>query len=124
MLNKLVDAMSHNLSAHLNISLVLSEFYRENGMPEKAKSHIQSTGFITEDTWMTLGPFDNTDGIGYDTAYIPEDVTQIDTTTKYNGIDEQVSWQKSADRTLDGYVGLGRDVDWGVAYAFATCYLT
>ena len=120
MLNKLVDAMSHNLSAHLNISLVLSEFYRENGMPEKAKSYIQSTGFITEDAWWTLGPFDNTAGIGYDTAYIPEDVTQIDTTTTYNGIDGQVSWQKSADRTLDGYVGLGRDVDWGVAYAFAT----
>ena len=120
MLNKLVDAMSHNLSAHLHLSLVLAEFYRENDLPEKAKAHIQSTGFITEDVWWTLGPFDNTAGIGYDTAYIPEDVTQIDTTTIYNGINGQVSWQKSTDKTLEGYIGLGKDVDWRVAYAFAT----
>ena len=120
MLNNLVDAMSHNLSMHLHLSLVLAEFYRENDMPEKAKSYIQSTGFITEDAWWTLGPFDNTAGIGYDTAYIPEDVTQIDTTTTYNGIDGQVSWQKSADKTLEGYIGLGKDVDWSVAYAFVT----
>ena len=120
MLNKLVDAMSHNLSAHLHLSLVLAEFYRENDLPEKAKAHIQSTGFITEDVWWTLGPFDNTAGIGYDTAYIPEDVTQIDTTTIYKGINGQVSWQKSTDKTLEGYIGLGKDVDWRVAYAFAT----
>ena len=120
MLNKLVDAMSHNLSIHLHLSLVLAEFYRENDMPEKAKSHIQSTGFITEDAWWTLGPFGNTAGIGYDTAYILEDVTQIDTTTIYNGIDGQISWKKSADSALDGYIDLGKDVDWGVAYAFAT----
>ncbi|MXV73602.1 tetratricopeptide repeat protein, partial [Candidatus Poribacteria bacterium] len=120
MLNKLVDAMSHNLSAHLHLSLVLAEFYRENDMPEKAKAHIQSTGFITEDAWWTLGPFDNTSGIGYDTAYIPEDVTQIDTTTIYNGINGQVRWEKNADKTLEGYIGLGKDIDWRVAYAFAT----
>ena len=29
-------------------------------------------------------------------------------------------WQKSVDRTLDAYIGLNKDVDWGVAYAFAT----
>ena len=120
MLNKLVDAMSHNLSMHLHLSLVLAEFYRENDMPEKAKAYVQGTGFITKDAWWTLGPFDNTNGIGYDTAYIPEDVTQIDTATKYNGIDGQVRWQKSADRTLDGYIGFEEDVDWAVTYAFTT----
>ena len=70
MLNKLVDAMSHNMSAHLNICLMLAEFYRENDAPEQAKAYIQSTGFITEDAWWLLGPFDNTDGIGYDTVYV------------------------------------------------------
>ena len=121
MLNKLVDAMSHNLKAHLHLNLVLAEFYRENDMPEKAKKHIQNTGFITQDSWWILGTFDNTDGIGYDTAYIPEDTTQTDPATTYNGIDGQVRWKpKSDDRTLDGYIGLGRDVDWRVAYAFAT----
>ena len=120
MLSKLVDAMSHNLNAHLHLSLVLAEFYRENDMPEKAKAHIQKTGFITQDTWMILGPFDNTNGIGYDTAYILEDLTQIDTTAKYNGINGNIRWKKSVDKTLDGYIGLDKDVDWVVAYAFAT----
>ncbi len=120
MLNKLVDAMSDNLKAHLHLNLVLAEFYRENNMPEKAKTHIQNTGFITQDSWWILGTFDNTDGIGYDTAYIPEDATTVDTSAKYNGIDGQISWQKSEDGTLDGYISLWEDVDWGVAYAFAT----
>ena len=120
MLNQLIDATSNNLNTQLTLNLALAEYCNENGMPEKAEAYIQKTGFIAEHAWLTLGPFDNTGGIGYDTTYIPEDVTQIDTTTKYNGIDGQVSWQKSADNTLDGYVGLDRDVDWGVAYAFAT----
>ncbi len=120
MLNKLVDAMSHNLSMHLHLSLVLAEFYRESDKPEKAKAYVQGTGFITKDAWWTLGPFDNTNGIGYDTAYIPEDVTQIDTATKYNGINGQVGWQKSADRTLDGYIGFEKDIDWAITYAFTT----
>ncbi len=31
-----------------------------------------------------------------------------------------MSWQKSTDDTLNGYIHLGKDVDWRVAYAFAT----
>ena len=121
MLNELVNTISDNTITQLNLSLTLAEFCFNNNMPEKAKAYIQKTGFIAENAWWTLGPFDNTDGTGYDTAYIPEDTTQIDTATKYKGIDGQVRWKpKSDDRTLDGYVGLGRDVDWRVAYAFAT----
>ena len=119
-LNKLVDATSHNLNTQLTLNLALAEFCRENGMPEKAKAYIQKTGFIAENVWLTLGPFDNTAGIGYDTAYIPEAATEIETSAKYNGIDGQISWQKSEDETLDGYISLWKDVDWGVAYAFAT----
>ena len=120
MLNELVNTISDNVVIQLNLSLTLAEFCFNNNMPGKAKAYIQKTGFIAENAWWTLGPFDNTDGIGYDTAYIPEDATQIDTTARYNGIDGQVRWEKSDDRTLDGYVSLGRDVDWRVAYAFAT----
>ena len=120
MLNELVSAVPDNQIVQFDLNLVLAEFCRENDMPEKAKAHIQRTGFITEDMWWTLGPFDNTGGIGYNTAYIREDATLIDPTTKYDGVEGKVSWQKSTDRTLDGYIGLGKDVDWGVAYAFAT----
>ena len=121
MLNELVDTLSDNMVIQLNLSLTLAEFCYNNNMPEKAKAYIQKTGFIAENAWWTLGPFDNTDGIGYDTTYIPENTMQIDTATKYEGIDGQVRWKpKSDDRILDGYVGLGKDVDWRVAYAFAT----
>ena len=120
MLNNLVDATSNNPSVHLKLNLLLAEFYRENDMPDSANAYMQRTGFITEDVWLILGPFDNTDHIGYDTAYIQEDATQINTAAKYDAVDGQVSWQKSSDDTLNGYINLGENVDWGVAYAFAT----
>ena len=120
MLNKLMNAIPDNLSVQLNLDLLLAEFYRDNDMPEKAEAYIQKTGFITEDAWLTLGPFDNAGGIGYNTAYIPEDATQIDITQKYDGIDKKISWEKSTDDTLNGYISLGDNVDWGVAYTFAT----
>ena len=120
MLDNLLNATPDNLTVQSDVYLKLAEFCRANAMPEKAKTYIQKTGVITEDAWLILGPFDNTDGIGYDTAYIPEDATQIDATVKYDNVDGQVSWQKSTDATLNGYIDLGRDVNWRVAYAFAT----
>ena len=41
-------------------------------------------------------------------------------TAKYNGIDKQIQWQKSEDNILNGYISLGDNVDWGVAYGFTT----
>ena len=120
MLDTLVNTAPNNLTDQLDINLKLAEFCHENALPEKAKTYVQKTGVITEDSWLILGPFDNTKGVGYDTAYIAEDVTQIDTTAEYDGIDGQVSWQKSTDATLNGYVDLGENVNWRVAYAFAT----
>ena len=120
LLNQLVDALSHKPSVQLNANLVLAEFYRNNNMSEKAEAHIQKTGFITEDAWLILGPFDNAGGIGYHKAYIREDAIQIDTSEKYDGIDGQINWEKSEDDMLNGYISLGHKIDWGAAYAFAT----
>lgn len=120
MLNKIIQDMSNKLTVRLNATLVLAEYYRENGMVEKAEEHIQKTGFITEDKWLILGPFDNTDGNGFNTAYIPEDITHINLNAEYNGLNQKVRWQKSTDDTFNGYIHLGKDVDWRVAYAFAT----
>ena len=120
LLNTLMETIPDKLSVQLNIHLLLAGFYRDNDMPEKAEVHIQKTGFISEDAWLVLTPFDNAQGIGHNTAYIPEDATQIDTTAKYNGIDEQIRWKKSEDNTLNGYISLGDNIDWGVAYAFTT----
>ena len=120
MLDTLVNTPSNNLTDPLEVILKLAEFCSENAMPEKAKTYVQKTGVITEEAWLILGPFDNTEGVGYDTAYIAEDATQIDTTAEYNGVDGLVRWQKSADETLDGYIDLGENINWRVAYAFTT----
>ncbi|MYB01065.1 tetratricopeptide repeat protein [Candidatus Poribacteria bacterium] len=120
MLDQLMNTMSDNLGIQLDINLKLAEFCRENAMPEKAKTYVQKTGVIAEDSWLILGPFDNTKGVGYDTAYIPEDATQIDTTAKYDAVDGRISWQRSTDDTLNGFIDLGQDVNWRVAYAFVT----
>ena len=120
MLDTLVNTPPNNLTDPLEVTLKLAEFCSENAMPEKAKTYVQKTGVITEDAWLILGPFDNTEGVGYDTAYIAEDATQIDTTAEHNGVDGLVHWQKSTDETLDGYIDLGENINWRVAYAFAT----
>ena len=120
MLDTLMNTAPNNLTNQSDVNLKLAEFCRENAMPEKAKTYIQRTGVITEDVWLILGPFDNTDGIGYDTAYIAEDATQIDTTAEHNGVDGLVKWQKSTDDNLNGYIDFGQDVNWRVAYALAT----
>ncbi|MDE0316188.1 MAG: sigma-70 family RNA polymerase sigma factor [Candidatus Poribacteria bacterium] len=110
-----------SLALQLDTHFALAEFYRDHDMLEKADEHIKKTGFVTEDAWMVLGPFDNAGGIGYNTVYIPEDITEIDLTTKYDGLDGLVSWKKFTDDKLDGYIHLGeKNVDWQVSYAFAT----
>lgn len=110
-----------NLILQLDTNFDLAEYYRENSMLEKADEHIQKTGFVTEDVWMVLGPFDNAGGIGFNTAYITEDITEIDLTAKYDRLNGRVRWKKFTDAELDGKIYLGeKNVDWHVSYAFAT----
>ena len=104
----------------LDANLSIAEYYRDKGMLDKAGEHIQKMGLITEDSWIVLGPFDNIDKIGFETAYIPEDATHIDPTVKYDTIDGKVGWQKCSDDKLDGNIRFGKDVDWRVAYARTT----
>lgn len=104
----------------LDANLSIAAYYRDKGMLDKAGEHIQKTGLITEDSWIVLGPFDNIDKIGFDTAYIPEDATHIDTTVKYDTIDGKMGWQTCSDDKLDGNIRFGKDVDWRVAYAWTT----
>ena len=122
MLNNLIDASELDLPAQLNTIMALAQFYEANNLPENADALIQKTGFMTEDAWMILGPFDNVDRIGFNTEYIPENLPQIDTTVKYDGKIGQVSWRKCPDDFIDGYIRILPDVDWSVAYAFATVH--
>ena len=118
MLNNLIDVMENDLPAQLNTIMALAQFYQANNQHEKADALVQKTGFITEDAWMILGPFDNVGRIGFNTEYIPENLPQIDTTVQYDGKNGQVRWQKSTDDFIDGYIHLEDKVNWSVAYSF------
>ena len=98
----------------------LAGFYSKNDISDKAMEQLLQTGIVHEKAWMTLGPFDNTAGIGYDTEYIPEDSGEIDLTEKYEGVDEQINWKELTDDVLDGFIDLGYNVNWRVSYAYAT----
>ncbi len=98
----------------------LAGHYSKNNMPDKAMEQLLQTGIVHEKAWMTLGPFDNTAGIGYDMEYIPEDTGEIDLTKKYNAVDGQINWKKLTDDVLDGFIDLGHNVNWRVSYAYAT----
>ena len=55
MLDTLVNTAPNNLKDRSDVNLKLAEFCRENAMPEKAKTYVQKTGVITEDSWLILG---------------------------------------------------------------------
>ncbi len=126
MLDALINSiLSRNSSSHanvygVNVYLNLAEYYSKNNMPDKAMEQMRSIGVISENAWLILGTFDNTDGIGYNTAYIPEGITQIDLTGQYEGVNEQISWKKLSDDTFNGFIDFGRDTNWSVSYAWAT----
>jgi len=117
---QLLDALPDKIANHPENFLALAKFCLTYGLTEKAAAYINKAGFIAESAWLTLGPFDNTEGISYNTAYIIEDALQVDTTATYDGADGEVSWQKLNDRMLDGFVDFGKDVNWRAAYAWVT----
>ena len=82
------------------------------------------TGFIAENTWSVIGPFDNESGIGYNVAYILENAMQIDTAAQFPGVGGQVRWEKQNDDTSDGYVDFNKifdeNPDWTTAYAWTS----
>jgi hypothetical protein len=105
---------------HVTSILGMVEYHSKNDDLNKAKAHIQQTGIIPENAWSVLGPFDNAAGIGYNTAYIQENATQIDKTAKYEGVDGQVRWKKFTDDAYNGFIDFGKNVNWCVSYAWAT----
>ena len=122
MLNELIESLSDNLRSQLHTMLVLAQTYQEAGEHEKADALIQKTGFITDDSWLVLGPFDNSGGIGYNTSYIPENLPMIDTSKEYEGKNGTVRWQKIKNISLLGDIRLGKGMDWSVAYTYATVH--
>ena len=56
--------------------------------------------------WKIIGPFDNTEGKGFDTAYPPEE--KVDFAGKYPGKHGEVEWKDYASSDDKGYVNLNK----------------
>ena len=120
MLKSIINLMPNNSSPYYHATLALADFYQENGMNEKARTEINKTAFITEDSWIVLGPFDNRMGNGCKKSYINEELTEFNTDKVYEGKYDKIQWRNGKDEIFNGYVHLGKDVDWAVGYAYTT----
>jgi len=74
--------------------------------------------FGTRTTWNLIGPFDNTEGKGFDAVYPPE--REIDLSKSYTGVDGPVSWEVWTYDDPSGSVDLKAHYEknqWVCAYA-------
>ena len=124
MIEQLINELPDTPAIAIHGNAVLAQFYLDNQQPDKAKAYIHKTTFIPETAWSVIGPFDNTNGTGYDKAFIPEEATQLDTTLTDAGHNGQIGWTQQTDKTFDGYVDFetifGGNLNWVAAYAWTT----
>lgn len=118
--DELLNAPPPEPTFHLNSILGMIEYYSKNNMHDKAMTLMQQTGLIHEHNWLSLGPFNNTERIAYNTEYIPESTPYIDKTAKYEGVNGQISWGKFTDAVFDGFIDFGKDINWSASYAWTT----
>ena len=118
LMRKLIDSIPIDLDTELSTILLLADFCRELNLTDKAKEFMQKTGFFPETAWLTLGPFDNTKGVGYNTAFIPEEQIQIDKSAEYDGVSGKIKWGRGSDETFDGFFDFGKDENFYAAYAW------
>lgn len=119
-LERLLAAMPPDSPNYFNSAFALAQFYKENDARKKADALIQKTGFVSEDSWMVLSPFDNIENRGFYTEFIDETSLKINTKAKYDGKYGKITWKKYEDEILNGYIGLGDNENWSTGYAYAT----
>ncbi|MCG9127436.1 hypothetical protein JT359_07550 [Candidatus Poribacteria bacterium] len=120
MLKSIIDLMPNYSSPYYHATLALADFYQENGMKDKAKIEINKTGFITEDSWIVLAPFDNRNDLGCKKSFINEKLTKFNSDEVYEGKYEKIQWRNGKDEIFNGYVSFGVGENWAVGYAFTT----
>jgi hypothetical protein len=86
----------------------------------EASKHYDAMGYLDDEAWMIVGPFDNRDNGGFDIQYSPE--KEIDFTKEYAGAAGKVKWFRPDSKQKDGFVNLAGYLSpnqWTVAYACA-----
>jgi len=108
-----------SVTAHLKLANV----YKRQSNEKEVLKHYNATGFLPDDAWMIIGPFENKDGVGFDAQYPPE--KEIDFTKQYAGKDGNVKWFKPGHRQTDGFMNLAsvlKPNEWTAAYAATRLY--
>lgn len=101
-------------AAHLK----LTRIYRQQNNEKEASKHYDATGFLQHDAWRIIGPFANSDGIGFEAHYPPE--KEVDLAGQYEGAGGAVKWFRPDREWADGFVDLAsllKPNEWTVAYA-------
>lgn len=95
--------------------LFLSDIYFHAGNRVKAEAELKLVGAPAENSWLVIGPFDNTDG--FQKQFPPE--KEVKLSKIYRDNQQKIVWQRHADRIRDGFIDLKADFNqsnWSVAY--------
>jgi len=87
---------------------------------EQSSIEYDAAGYLDDDAWMIIGPFDNRNDSGFEEQYPPE--KEIDFAKEYKGIGGKVKWFQPVSKQKDGFVNLAEHLSpnkWAVAYAAA-----
>ena len=106
-----------NWQANMAVTKILAK----QGKAGQSEGYSTRAGFVPEDAWYIIGPFENDMGAGFSTQYPPEE--DIDLYAEYKAAEGsvKVGWQKQTDGVNDGFVDLMKIVEpdqWAVAYAW------
>src|SRR5579862_5632037 len=84
------------LAAVVALNAAEPTYVKKAGRTETVLASLKASGLPTlEGPWYYVGPFDHSDGKGFDAVYGPEKDKAFDAKTTYAGKhDEKVSWQE------------------------------
>jgi len=120
-LPKAMDAYKEALELEPNSAMAnlrLAGIYRRQNNKEQAARHYSAAGFLQDDVWMVIGPFENSGGVGFDTQYPPE--REVDPAKEYPGKGGNVKWIKPEHKETDSFTNLARLLKpnvWAAGYA-------
>ena len=81
-----------------------AQILTEQDKTQEARLYWSRMGFVPEDAWYVIGPFENELGEGFDAQYPPEEDIEFDAEYEVAEGAVKVRWEKQTDGVDDGYV--------------------
>jgi tetratricopeptide (TPR) repeat protein len=104
----LAIALPADPTSQVRLNLARAAFCEQHGDRAQAATLRARAGFLDEQRWHVLGPFQNGDAPACGQAFLDETVNPIDTTATYAGLTGSVQWHPAQDGIPDGQVDLVR----------------